>query len=166
MHGRRTLARTYVAALTGASLSQVDRFNERHRLSEVANARPGPCPLPVPVTGRINGKPWREHVDFDEAGELMRHLGTAAVIICLYLTGMRPQEVQGLRSGCCPAPEPAANGTPDRHLIRGRHYKNVTDDDGNHLSAGEERKVPWVAITPVVHAIRVLERMVPQVNCC
>ncbi|MFF3578582.1 integrase [Streptomyces mirabilis] len=161
MHGRRTLARTYVAALTGASLSQVDRFNERHRLSEVANARPGPCPLPVPVTGRINGKPWREHVDFDEAGELMRHLGTAAVIICLYLTGMRPQEVQGLRSGCCPDPEPAASGTPGRHLIRGRHYKNVTDDDGNHISAGEERKVPWVAITPVVHAIRVLERMVP-----
>ncbi|MFG3048163.1 integrase [Streptomyces sp. NPDC048241] len=161
MHGRRSLARTYVAALTGASLSQVDRFNERHRLSELANARPGPCPLPVPVTGQINGNPWREHLDFDEAGELMRHLGTAAVIICLYLTGMRPQEVQGLRSGCCPDPEPAADGTPGRHLIRSHHYKNVTDDDGNHISAGEEREVPWVAITPVVHSIRVLERMVP-----
>ncbi|MEU2224630.1 integrase [Streptomyces sp. NPDC018347] len=161
MHGRRSLARTYVAALTGASLSQVDRFNERHRLSELANARPGPCPLPVPVTGQIKGNPWREHMDFDEAGELMRHLGTAAVIICLYLTGMRPQEVQGLRSGCCPDPEPAADGTPGRHLIRSHHYKNVTDDDGNHISAGEEREVPWVAITPVVHAIRVLERMVP-----
>ncbi|MFE2733278.1 integrase [Streptomyces sp. NPDC059349] len=161
MYGRRTLARTYVAALTGASLSQVDRFNERHRLSNLANARPGPCPLPVPVTGRISGKPWREHMDFDESGELMRHLGTAAVIICLYLTGMRPQEVQGLRSGCCPDPEPASDGTPGRHLIRGHHYKNVTDEDGNHISAGEERKVPWVAITPVVHAIRVLERMVP-----
>ncbi|MFJ5280322.1 integrase [Streptomyces parvulus] len=161
MHGRRSLARTYVAALTGASLSQVDRFNERHRLSDLANARPGPCPLPVPVTGQINGNPWREHMDFDEAGELMRHLGTAAVIICLYLTGMRPQEVQGLRSGCCPDPEPAAGGTPGRHLIRSHHYKNVTDEDGNHVSAGEEREVPWVAITPVVHSIRVLERMVP-----
>ncbi|WP_407111254.1 integrase [Streptomyces sp. DSM 116494] len=161
MHGRRSLARTYVSALTGASLSQVDRFNERHRLSDLANARPGPCPLPVPVTGRINGKPWREHMDFDEAAELMRHLGTAAVVICLYLTGMRPQEVQGLRSGCCPDPDPAADGTPGRHLIRSHHYKNVADADGNHVSAGEEREVPWVAITPVVHAIRVLERMVP-----
>lgn len=161
MHGQRTLARTYVSALTGASLSQVDRFNARHQLSFIANERPGPCPLDVPVTGRINGKPWREHLDFDETAELARHLGTAAAVICLYLTGMRPQEVQGLRSGCCPDPDPASDDTPRRHLIRSRHYKNVTDSDGNHISAGEEREVPWVAITPVVHAIRVLERMVP-----
>ncbi|WP_308355516.1 MULTISPECIES: hypothetical protein [unclassified Streptomyces] len=70
--------------------------------------------------------------------------------------------MQGLRSGCCPDPEPAADGTEGRHLIHSRHYKNVTDDDGNHISAGEVRKVPWVAITPVVHAIRVLERIVPK----
>ncbi|MFF7359116.1 hypothetical protein ACFZA1_42010 [Streptomyces filipinensis] len=87
----------------------------------------------------------------------MRHLSTAAMIVCLYVTGMRPQEVQGLRSGCCPDPEDGG-----RHLIRSRHYKNVTDDDGQHVSAGEERDVPWVAITPVVRAIRVLERMVPE----
>ncbi|MFD3627301.1 integrase [Streptomyces sp. NPDC058698] len=161
MHGKMSLARTYVSALTGASLSQVGRFSERHRLSDLANERPGPCPLQVPVTGRIDGKPWRTHMDFDEAPELMRHLGTAAIIICLYLTGMRPQEVQGLRSGCCPEPEPDADGTRGRHLIRSRHYKNVTDADGNLISAGEEREVPWVAISPVVHSIRVLERMVP-----
>ncbi|GAA1545868.1 hypothetical protein GCM10009730_63690 [Streptomyces albidochromogenes] len=34
--------------------------------------------------------------------------------------------------------------------------------DGHHISAGEERAVPWVAIMPVVNAIRVLERIVPQ----
>ncbi|MEW2621434.1 hypothetical protein [Streptomyces sp. NPDC048106] len=84
------------------------------------------------------------------------------MVICLYLTGMRPQEIQGLRSGCCPDPDPAPDGTPRRHLIRSHHYKNVTDDDGHHVSAGEEHEVPWVAITPVVHAIRVLERMVPE----
>ncbi|MFH8411302.1 integrase [Streptomyces sp. NPDC018019] len=178
--GRRRLALTYIAALTGASFHQVDRFNQRHRLSDMATKRPGPCPLQVPVTGQIDGKPWREHMDFSEAAELMRHLGTAATVICLYLTGMRPQEVQGLRSGCCPDPAPDKGGVPRRHLIRsqrqesvpddaspshlirGRHYKNVTDDDGNHVSAGEMREVPWVAITPVVHAIRVLERMVPE----
>jgi hypothetical protein len=160
-HGVDALARTFVAATTGASLRQVDRFNEAHGLTTLAAQRPGGCPMGPPVTGRLDGRPWREHLDFGEASELMRHLGTAAMIICLYLTGMRPQEVQGLRSGCCPDPEPAADGTPGRHLIRGRHYKNVTDDDGNHISAGEEREVPWVAITPVVHAIRVLERIVP-----
>jgi hypothetical protein len=75
---------------------------------------------------------------------------------------MRPQEVQSLRSGCCPDPEPVgAEGRPGRHLIRSRHYKNVTDEDGHHISAGVEREVPWVAIAPVVRAIRVLERIVP-----
>nr|WP_202542407.1 integrase [Streptomyces sp. SID2563] len=161
MHGKMALARTYIAAVAGASLGQVGRFSDRNRLSDLTNEHPGPCLLQVPVTGRINGKPWRTHMDFDEAPELMRHLGTAAMIICLYLTGMRPQEVQGLRSGCCPDPEPAADGTRRRHLIRSRHYKNVTDNDGNLISAGEEREVPWVAISPVVHAVRVLERMVP-----
>ncbi|MFC4606919.1 integrase [Streptomyces maoxianensis] len=156
------MATTYIAALTGSNRRQVGRFVEQHGLTEIAASRPGPCPLRVPVTGQINGKPWRKHVDFNEAADLMRHLGTAATIILLYLTGMRPQEVQGLRSGCCPAPEPSDDGTEGQHLIHGHHYKNVTDDDGNHISAGEVRQVPWAAITPVVHAIRVLERMVPK----
>ena len=159
--GQTRLATTYVAAATGASLNQIDRLNQLHKLSDTAAQRPEPCPMEIPVTGLIDGKPWREHMDFTEAPTLMRHLGTAAMIICLYLTGMRPQEVQGLRSGCCPDPEPAADGSVGRHLIRGHHYKNVTNDDGIHISAGEERKIPWVAIAPVVHAIRVLERIVP-----
>lgn len=155
------LARAFIAASTGASVNQVDQYAKMHGLTALAAERPGPCPLQLPVTGRIHGQPWRRHLEFAEAAVLMRHLGTAAMIICLYLTGMRPQEVQGLRSGCCPDPEPNADGTPGRHLIRSHHYKNVTNTDGHHVSAGEERKVPWVAITPVVHAVRVLERMVP-----
>ncbi|MGP3636158.1 integrase [Streptomyces sp. 24-1644] len=160
--GRFTLARAYVAALTGASLDQTDEFSKRHGLASLAAERPGPCPLEVPVTGRVEGKLWRGHLDFYEAADLMRHLGTAATIICLYLTGMRPQEIQSLRSGCCPDPGRSPDGSPGRHLIRSRHYKNVADEDGNYISGGEERNVPWVAITPVVHAIRVLERMVPK----
>ncbi|WP_188186965.1 integrase [Nonomuraea sp. SYSU D8015] len=179
--GERMLARTYIAGRTGASFQQVDYFKHKHQLTVLAAQRPGPCPLQVPVSGQINGRPWREYMDFTEAAELMRHLGTAAIIICLYLTGMRPQEVQGLRSGCCPDPAPDLEGSSGRHLIRispegdtgigdegpepnlihGHHYKNVIDDDGNHVSAGELRSVPWVAIAPVVHAIRVLERIVP-----
>lgn len=66
----------------------------------------------------------------------------------------------GLRTDCCPDPEPGA--ASKRHLIRGHEYKTATDEDGNHISAGVERDVPWVAIAPVVNAIRVLERMVPD----
>ncbi|MEU1365034.1 integrase [Streptomyces sp. NPDC005803] len=160
--GTLKLARAYLAGTTGASLAQVDRLNVRHGLTSLAAQRPGPCPMQVPVTGRIKGSPWRESLDYHEAAELMRHLGTAALVICLYLTGMRPQEVAALQSGCCPDPQPASDRTVKRHLIRSRHFKNVTDDDGNHVYAGEQRAVPWVAITPVVRAIRTLERMVPH----
>ena len=74
---------------------------------------------------------------------------------------MRPGEILGLRTGCCPAPASGPDGRPGRHLIRGHEYKTATDEDGNHQSGGAEREAPWVAITPVVNAIRVLERMVP-----
>jgi hypothetical protein len=46
-------------------------------------------------------------------------------------------------------------------VIHGREFKTATDEHGNHLPSGAERDVPWVAITPVVAAIRVLELMVP-----
>ncbi|GAA2293150.1 hypothetical protein [Streptomyces violaceusniger] len=137
--GKTVLAATFIAATVGCSVNQVSGFRQRHQLSMLQQ---GPCPLTVPVTGQINGRPWREHLDFNEVTTLMRQLATAAVIVCLYLTGMRPQEVQGLRSGCCPDPEDGG-----RHLIRSHHYKNVTDADGQYVSAGEEREVPWAAIT-------------------
>ena len=75
---------------------------------------------------------------------------------------MRPGEILGLRTGCCPDPAPGPDGRAGRHLIRGLEFKTATDEDGNHQSGGAEREVPWVAITPVVNAIRVLERMVPD----
>nr|WP_202535051.1 integrase [Streptomyces sp. SID4923] len=179
--GRTRLAHLYIAARTGASLQQVKWITNTRDLGTLAMDRPGPAPMASPVRGLIDGRPWRENIDYGEVPSLWRHLGTAAAIIILYLTGMRPQEVQGLRSGCCPDPEPAAEGATrhlihsvagdsddgeddeaEPHLIHGRHYKNVRDDASHHVSAGEERSVPWVAIPPVVNAVRVLERMVPE----
>ncbi len=65
------------------------------------------CPLDTAVTGRIAARPWRHAMDYLEVATLWRHLGTAAFIVCAYLTGMRPSEILGLSSGCCPDPEPA-----------------------------------------------------------
>ncbi|WP_405958141.1 hypothetical protein [Streptomyces phaeochromogenes] len=90
--GRLGVARTYLAGLAGVSLPQVDRIARVHRLTRIAAERPGPCPLDVPVTASISGAPWRTHLDFTEAPALLRHLGTAAFIVCAYLTGMRPEE--------------------------------------------------------------------------
>lgn len=156
--GKAVPACTYIGGITGAERHQVSQAAAREGMVPRAGA---PCPLDIPVTGRIAGQPWREALDFNEAPVLMRHLGTAAFIVCAYLTGMRPGEILGLRTGCCPEPAPGPGGQPGRSLIRASEFKNAVDDDGNHLSAGAEREVPWVAIPPVVSAIRVLERMVP-----
>ncbi|WP_327353142.1 integrase [Streptomyces sp. NBC_01304] len=160
-NGQPGLARHYIGGLTGASKNVIDQFVRKHDLIAAVHRRPGRCPLATPVTGRINGSPWRKEIDFSEGASLMRHLGTAAFVALSYLTGMRPDEVLGLRAGCCPDPAPGPDGTVGRHLIRGHEYKTATDEDGNHAPSGAEREVPWVAITPVVNAIRVLEQMVP-----
>jgi integrase len=159
--GQIFLARTYVGGITGASRGQVRAFGDREGLTVAAAQNPGPCPLDVHVTGRISGKQWRTFLEFNELPTLMRHLGTAAFIVFAYLTGMRSQEILGLHSGCCPDPAPGPDGKPGRHLIRGHEFKTATDEHGNQLPGGAERDVPWVAIAPVVTAIRVLERMVP-----
>ncbi|MFF0474396.1 integrase [Streptomyces sp. NPDC004284] len=158
--GGPALARTYIAAITGASHNQVTSTSQRLGWRQAALQRPGPCPLNIPVTGMLSGKPWREALDYHENPSLMRQLGTACFIVIAYLTGMRPGEVLGLRSGCCPDPEPDSEGKTGRHLITGAVYKTARDENGNHRSEGVIRDVPWVAIAPVVNAIRVLERMV------
>jgi hypothetical protein len=155
------LVAKYICGRTGATASQLDEYPRREDLLATASQRSWGCPLDISVTGRIAGRPWRPAIDYLEVATLWRHLGTAAFIVCAYLTGMRPGEVLGLRSGCCPDPEPDDDGVIGRHLIRGREYKTAVDEHGNHLSGGVERDVPWVAIRPVVNAIRVLERMVP-----
>ncbi|AQW50743.1 integrase [Streptomyces violaceusniger] len=157
--GRRQSASHYIAGLTGSSVLQVDSaVNKGHRWKQHLAAHPGGCPLPSPVNGTVGGASWTQSIDFDEAPLLMRHLGTACFIVLSYLTGMRPGEVLGLRTGCCPEPEEPGQ----RHVIHGYVYKTAVDQEGNHLSSGTLRDVPWVAIAPVVSAIRVLERFVPQ----
>ncbi|MEV5921917.1 integrase [Streptomyces pseudogriseolus] len=160
LKGEYQVSATYIAAQAGCALRQVSnhlRSERREGFRDYVRRHPGPCPLPTPVTGTVDGRPWAAALDFTEIPQLMRHLSTACFIVVAYLTGMRPGEVMALENGCCPEPDP-----PGRHLIYGRVFKGVLDQDGNHLSAGQPREVPWVAITPVVTAIRVLERIAPD----
>ncbi|MGW7544628.1 hypothetical protein ACWGKQ_26525 [Streptomyces sp. NPDC054770] len=160
--GRTTPAGTCIAALAGASLNQVYNASRDRGWRQAALRRPGPCPLDVLVTGLLGDTAWREAIDYTEAAILMRRLGTACFIVIAYLTGMRPGEAAGLRSCCCPDPEPDNTGLQGHHLITSTVYKTARDEDGNHRSEGEIRDVPWVAIAPVANAIRVLERRIPQ----
>lgn len=61
--GRPAIARQYISGITGASCRQVE--GATHGMLSAASKRPGPCPLYIPVNGRIAGKPWRAAIDFD-----------------------------------------------------------------------------------------------------
>src|ERR1039457_4581155 len=58
-HGKTSLARSYIAGITGASRHQVGHIASREGLPDAAAPRPGPCPLDIPLSGRVAGKPWR-----------------------------------------------------------------------------------------------------------
>lgn len=85
-------------------------------------------------------------------------LRAACFVVVSYLTGMRPGEVLALESGSM-APGSSPGGWM---LIRSRTFKSVRDDDGVHDSNGRVREAPWVAIAPVIKAIRVLEEIVDR----
>lgn len=153
---RTELAVTYISAVTGASPGQVYAATRGPYWRDYLRRNPGPCPLPAAITAMIDGRPWTSAIDFTEAATLMKHLVAALFTVLSYLTGMRPGEVLGLHAGCCPDPESGP------HLINGNVFKTARDEDGNHLSAGQPRNVPWVAIPPVVTAIRVLEQITPE----
>ncbi|MGW2858252.1 integrase [Streptomyces sp. NPDC001205] len=156
VRGALGVAPAYVAALTGATVPQAHYRLRKPAVLDYLARHAGPCPLETEVTGKVEGRKWREYIDFYEIAPLVRHLGTACFIVIAYLTGMRPGEILGLRRGCCPPPRSS------RHLIYGHTFKTAQDEHGHHVSAGVLREVPWVAITPVVHAIRLLERLVPD----
>ncbi|MFD8440475.1 integrase [Streptomyces microflavus] len=159
MFGQRLICARYVAAASASSPRQVNALASTQQwqgLAAYVRDHPGPCPLGTPIAGRIDGQPWTTRIDYTQTRDLMRHVGTACFIVIAYLTGMRPGEVLGLTAGCCPAPDSG------RHLIHGRVFKHASDEDGNHQSAGQIRDVPWVAIPPVVSAIRLLETLVPD----
>ena len=78
------------------------------------------------------------------------------------VAGERALDKLTVRERMSPDPAPDAQGKVSQHLIRSTVFKNAVDEQGNHDSAGAERDMPWVAIRPVVNAIRVLERMVTK----
>lgn len=86
-----------------------------------------------------------------------------------------PPVVLALETGCCPQQPATGSGrqliyataledaapdedAPAHSLIHGRQFKHALDEHGVHKSAGAVR-IPWVAVTPVVNGVRVMERL-------
>jgi hypothetical protein len=63
-----------------------------------------------------------------------------------------------LRHGCC-TPAGSSDTGIIRYHVTGLHFKGVTDNDGNTITAGEDRDQPWTVIAPVAADIAVLEQL-------
>ncbi|MFD3622025.1 hypothetical protein ACFWWT_44045 [Streptomyces sp. NPDC058676] len=68
-----------------------------------------------------------------------------------------PEEVLRLERGCS-SQEEREDGTV-RHRITGRHFKGVTDEEGNTLPGGEIRPEPWTVTELVDRAVKILEQL-------
>ncbi len=111
--------------------------------------------LDAPITGQLDGRPWREtRIHGGEALGLARMLSAACLTIICYLSGARPGEVLSLRRGCLQRDD--ANGL---WLMRGRYWKGAKDAKGNKIPEGQIRDLPWVVVDVVATAVRVLERL-------
>jgi integrase len=150
-------ADTYIAAMLHVSPRQVKNTLNRHTEAKDAGLSPH-ARLDTVVTGRLHGQPWKPFIDFHEAPAMMRLLSAACMITIGYLSGMRPGEVLSLKVGCCPEPDPDSTA-PARYAIYGNVLKGIRDEEGRCIPDGKPRDLPWTVIPPVVHAIRVLERI-------
>ncbi|MFJ9756661.1 hypothetical protein [Streptomyces sp. NPDC101149] len=146
-----------IAGTLGVTAAQVS--NALHMLRDELDEQHfgDGAPLNTRITGAINGKPWTESIDFQEAQDLALVLSAACLIVTGYLSGMRAKEVLHLERDCCTR-EDRPGGTT-RYMIAGRYFKTATDEDGNHLPGGEVRDDPWTVIEPVHRAIAALEKL-------
>lgn len=67
--------------------------------------------LSTPITGLLDGRPWRpDHIRYDEAAELARLLSTACFILIAYLSGARLGECSTCVAAASTTPPPLACG--------------------------------------------------------
>ena len=153
--GRRSAACSYIAGVTGVSLTQAHNAIRRAQLP-VADA----ALLDIAITGTVHGTPWLSHTSYHQAQALALRLAAACLVVVSYLSGQRPAEVLHLRAGCCPAPEDDGAGAV-RYRLHGHHFKGVRDAGGAQAPGGAARQ--WTVIPPVHTAIRILEQLTTTV---
>jgi hypothetical protein len=155
--GRRGIAAQYLAGLFHTSERHVKYEAIRYRENDVPVGLH--APLLLPVHGMIHGRKWKPHIHFHEAPLLMTRLATAAMIVILYLSGVRPGEALELQVGCCP--DPIDDGTGSiRYQLHGLFFKGARNPDRTPARSGVPREMPWTVVPPVAAAVGLLERIV------
>ena len=115
-------------------------------------------PVGAPITGGIDGVPWRHNqIGYSEARPMAVLLRTACFIVIAYLSGMRPGEVLNLQRGC--ASRDLKTGI---WMIEGRKFKGAVDGKREKIPQGEIRADPWVVVEETARAVEVLEHLHEQ----
>jgi integrase len=145
-----------IAMLTGTSINAVWRWTSQPEVRAYVKLHNGPARSMEPVRSAFSGEIFQSNVSRQEADRMIRCLEVACFIVICYLTGMRPGEVLALEANCL-----TDSGETGWSYLHGRTFKTSRDKNGLHDSNGTARH-PWVAVTPVMEAIRVLERLRPK----
>jgi hypothetical protein len=109
----------------------------------------------IPITARLDGKPWIERLSNDinapdGLSTLTRLLRASCYVVIAFLSGMRDSEVKHLRSGCQRVHHDP-DGRPYRWTLTSLAFKGETDPSGVEAT--------WVVGEPVARAVDVLQRL-------
>lgn len=142
----------YLACLLGMPARSGSLSSSARSLAEAAGL-PVTTDLPLGrITGRIDGRPWRETpLTASELPALVWAVTAASHVVVSYLSGMRPGEVSNLRRGCR-AEDPESGEL----LLLGHRGK------GHNRSPAETEAPasrPWAVVHPVHEAIALLESL-------
>jgi hypothetical protein len=152
VHNRKwTIDATYIAYANSVSTDVVYNWMRNPEVKEYAAERG------AAITVNLAGNDLMPaRIPLTEVQAYVSLLRAACFVVVTYLTGMRPSEALAL--------EPASLH-PSSHdggwmLLRSRTFKTARDERGNHDSNGQIRTAPWVAVSPVIKAIKALELLV------
>lgn len=170
--GNRGTATRYLSAMhEGISHRDFAVAASRLRLPADHNA---PQPMPVQVTGFIEGKTWTSHIDWNGLNALHQALLGACLVMTASLTGMRPHELLALKPGCVRI-RTHQDLSQEVHLLEefdeqpnsadwvelaGHRFKGVRDADGQSSLTGKTRS--WAGTRSVAAAIAIMEDLIPE----
>jgi hypothetical protein len=153
--GAIVVSLSHIARLLNCSVKNLNRYKSLINDTGLELGITNGEPLEAPITGMLEGAPWRDRpIAYHEAPILARLLSTACFVVISYLSGMRPGEAITLRRGCA-----THDDVTGLDFIRGWKWKGSVEPDGSKRAEGEERELPWTVVPIVVQAVLLLERL-------
>jgi len=152
-NGKLAIDCAYIAHTVGVSVSSVYNWTRLPETRDYVVLNRGTTTVDLVKDDLFPAKVPRTDV-----ARYVNLLEAACYIVIAYLTGMRPGEVLAMEAGCLRS----SGGNGGWMLIFSRTFKTARDENGNHDSNGQMRSAPWVAVAPVVQAIRTLEKIVGE----